>query len=339
MKVTLRDVAETANVHFGTASCVLNGARGSTRVSPATRQRILESAQKLGYVPNRIAQQLRTRKSKVIGLLVGGLENLFFARMVSVCSEELERRGYDVILVMRRADQPEDLHLLEALISRQIDGMLVWSETNTEIRERLRWGDMTTTVLMGYPLEYRDSFAADAPEGVRMALDHLLGVGCRRIGYFAPEVGLHRTGDERYVTYKQWVAEHNLPELVYSFDGPTYNLRVSRERAEQLATEPDRPDGLFCMNDMVAMGAMSGLMRKGIRIPHDMAVVGFDDLPMSAELEIPLTSVHFPIQEICMRAIDVLLQRINESQSNIDHGALFNERVKMKLQVRDSSMK
>ncbi len=337
MKVTLRDVAETANVHFGTASCVLNGARGSTRVSPATRQRILDTAQKLGYVPNRIAQQLRTRKSRVIGLLVGGLENLFFARMVSVCSEELERRGFDVILVMRRSDQPEDLHLLEALISRQIDGMLVWSETNTEIRERLRWGDMSTTVLMGYPLEYRDSFAADAPGGVRMALDHLRDVGCKRIGYFAPDIGLHRAGDERYVTYKQWVAEHKLPELVYSFNGPSYDVHLSRERAERLAEEPDRPDGLFCMNDMIAVGVLSGLRRKGVNVPQEMAVVGFDDLPMSAELELPLTSVHFPTREICMRAIDVLLERINEAQSSTEHGALYNERIPMSLKVRASS--
>src|SRR5579859_1389778 len=119
LRTTLRDIAHHAQVHTSTVAHVLNGAGGNTRVSPETRKRVLAAAAALGYSANRAAQQLKTGRSRVIGLLVGDLENPFFARMVALCSEAIERQGYDIILAMRRDKDVNDLHLLQGLASRQ----------------------------------------------------------------------------------------------------------------------------------------------------------------------------------------------------------------------------
>src|SRR5579871_4050789 len=158
-KTTLRDIARRAHVHQATVAHVLNGAGGNTRVSDETRSRVLEAARELGYTANRAAQQLKTGRSNVVGLLVGPLENPFFAHMVSLCGEELARNGFDMVLAMRQENEVNDLHLLQGLVSRQLDGLLLWSETNTEVRERVQQPDMAVTVIMGYQVPGRDCVA------------------------------------------------------------------------------------------------------------------------------------------------------------------------------------
>jgi LacI family transcriptional regulator len=319
MRVTLREIARQANVHLGTASYILNGAGGSTRVSDETRRRVLEVADSLGYRANRAAQQLRTRRSGVVGLLTGGLENPFFARLVSLCSAELERAGYDVVLATRRRDESNDLHLLQALSARQLDGILVWSETPTEVRERIQRPDMSNAVILGLQVPGRDSVAAEMPRAIRDALDHLADQGYQRIGYFAPELALNREGDPRHGVYLEWVSERGRRSYVYSYDGAAYDVSAARARAEALAdaircpdSSPDEtPDALLCFNDLAAIGVMMGLRRRGLQVPADVALVGCDDLPLAAELDVPLTTVAYPLADMAAQAVRLLLERID----------------------------
>ncbi len=310
MKTTLREIARQANVHISTVSYILNGARSTTRVSENTRQRVLEVAERLGYTPNRAAQQLRTRRSRIIGLLVGGLENPFFARMVSLCSEALERQGYDVVLAARRSDEANDLHLLQALISRQLDGILLWSETVTEVRERAQQPDMATTIVLGYPIPGRDCVAANLEVGVRTAMEHLQSQGHTRIGYFAPLQAIGHEGDPRHDIYCRYMQEQGNAPRICSYEGSAFDVAAARRRAETLADDPQRPDALLCFNDMAAIGALMGLRRKGLRVPQDMALVGCDDLPLAAELDVALTSIHYPLEEMCRLAVTMLMERI-----------------------------
>lgn len=275
-------------------------------------------AAQLGYSVNRAAQQLKTQRSRVVGLLVGGLENPFFARMVSLCAETLEQRGYDIVLAMRRRDEASDLHLLQALASRQLDGILLWSETFTEVRERVQKPDMINTVVLGFQIPERDSVAAALEGGVLAALEHLKARGCERIAYLAPRVSIHRPGDLRYDCYCQWVASQGQKPLLYAFDGPAFDIGCARECAERIAEEKQRPDALLCFNDMVAMGALMGLRRKGVSVPAQIALVGCDDLPMVAQLDVPLTSIAYPLEEMCHLAVAQLLERIEAKESPED---------------------
>ncbi|CCW35959.1 transcriptional regulator, LacI family [Chthonomonas calidirosea] len=309
-KPTLREIARLANVHYATASYVLNGARSSTRVSEETRQRVLAAARELGYTVNRAAQQLRTRRSHVVGLLVGGLENPFFARMVSLCAIALERRGYEFILNTRRADESNDLHLLETLNSRRPDGMILWCETPTQVLERAQQPDMENVVVIGYLVPNRDSVRALFTTGLQEAVDHLCERGYRRIGYVAPASAVARN-DVRGQFYNQFAEKNGQAPLVYTYPGTAYDVGAARACAEQIADDPQRPDALLCFNDMTALGVLSGLRRKGIRVPQDMGLVGCDDLPLISQLDLPLTTLSYPLEEICNAAVNMLMERLN----------------------------
>lgn len=314
MRVTLHEIARRANVHYSTASTVLNGARGSTRVSDATRRRVLEAADSLGYSVNRAAQQLRTRRSRVIGLLTGGLENPFFARMVSLCSEALEREGYDVILATRRRDESSDLHLLQTLLERRIDGLLFWNETVTESYEHLQRPGLGSVVVLGMSVPGCDGVAALLDAGVTEALRHLRETGRRRIGYLAPEVAVGRQGDPRYDIYCRLMVEWGMETRVYAYEGAAFDLGSARQRTEDIGNGGDLPDALLCFNDTAAVGALMGLRRAGLRVPEDVALVGCDDLPIASQMDVPLSSVAYPLAEMCRLAVERLLSRMGAAE-------------------------
>lgn len=315
---TLREIAHRANVHYATASTILNGARSSTRVSDETRRRVLAVADELGYSANRAAQQLKTRKSRVVGLLTGGLENPFFARMVSLCCEAFEQEGYDVLLTTRRRDEASDLHLFDTLVSRQLDGVLLWSETDTQVVERIAAEPALAArvVVMGLQIPPCDGAAASLYGGIAAALEHLREQGCGRIGYFAPYAALHRRGDPRHELYLSTMAHWGCPARVYAFEGAAYDVAAARGRAEEMAEDfaklspSERPDALLCLNDTVAFGALMGLRRRGVRVPEDVSLVGCDDLPLAAQLDVPLTTVAYPLADVCRAAARMLLERV-----------------------------
>lgn len=342
-KVTLREVAHKAQVHYATASTVLNDSKGSTRVSQETCQRIFQAAEELGYRVNRAAQQLRTQRSRVAGLLTGDLENPFFAHMVSLCSEALEGEGYDVVLATRRRDERSDMHLLESLLSRQIAGVLIWSETFTEVREKLRRRGAANVVVMGMNIPGYDSVAAVLENGVAQALTHLKEQGYSRIGYFAPSRMLNRRGDPRDLIYREKMAEWGRPERIISYEGTAFDVAAARAAAETLAESmaqmpaDERPDALFCFNDMNAFGVMMGLRRKGLRIPEDVALVGCDNLPLAMQLDVPLTTIDYPLEAVCQSAVRLLVSRIREAHDSLPPESRHTELLQTRLVVRESS--
>lgn len=325
-------------MHYATASTVLNGSKGSTCVSEATAQRVLKAAQELSYKVNRSAQQLKTRRSSVVGLLTGDVENPFFARMVSVCSAALERAGYDVILASRRREDFSDFHLLESLLSRDLAGVLLWSETFTEVRERIVKSGMRNVAVMGINIEGYDSVGGSMDAGVTAALDHLHDQGYSRIAYFAPEKMLHRRGDPRDEIYREKMAEFGQEEMIISYDGSVADVGAARVAAEELARRPksERPDALFCFNDMNAFGAIMGLRRQGLKVPDDIAIVGCDNLYIASQLDVELTTIDYPLESVCTNAVEMLLGRINAE----DAAEPSPPRVKLlqtSLVVRESS--
>jgi len=345
VKVTLRDVALQAQVHYATASTVLNGSKGSTRVSEETCRRVLKTAEELGYKVNRTAQQLKTQRSNVVGLLVGDLENPFFAHMVSLCSEALEREGYDVVLTTRRQDAGSDLHLLDSLLSRQLAGVLIWSETLTEVHDKVHQRGINNVVVMGMDIPGYDRVAGVMEQGIEEALEHLRAEGHTRIGYFAPRRVLNRPGDQREEIYRERMAAFGQRAQIISYEGNAFDVTAARAAAEALADRmlgqsvEDRPDALFCFNDMNAFGAMMGLRRKGMIVPDDMALVGCDNLPLAMHLDVPLTTIDYPLQTVCQTAVRMLVNRIQESQDSLPESPLHTELLATRLVVRESSLR
>jgi LacI family transcriptional regulator len=298
-------------------------------------------ADQLGYQPNRAAQQLKTSRSNVVGLLVGDLENPFFARLVSLCTTALEEAGFDSVLAMRRQGEVSDMHHLQALASRQADGLIVWSETDTEIRAWLEGSAQErNVVILGHKVPGCDSVDASLATGVREALGHLLARGCRRIGYLAPDSSLESTGDPRPGVYREVMRHAGLPERIYSFAGVGHSPEAACRRAEEIARlAPEvRPDALFCFNDLTAIGALLGLRRQGLQVPEDIALVGCDGLPLAAQMDVPISSIVYPLEEMCRKAVELVRTRI-ECRADPDHAPLAIRHISFRapLAVRESS--
>jgi LacI family transcriptional regulator len=289
---------------------------------------------------------LKTRRSHVVGLLTGSLENPFFAHMVSVCSKALEQGGYDVILATRRRDESSDLHLLESLLSRDLAGVIIWSETLTEVRERVQQSGIANVVVMGMDIPGYDSVAGMLEQGIEQALDHLYTQGYTRIGYFAPRSALNRLGDPREAVYRSQIAAHGHQPRIISYEGNAFDIAAARIAAEALADRmanaalEDRPDALFCFNDMNAFGAMMGMRRRGLRVPEDIALVGCDNIPLGMNLDVPLTTIDYPLEAMCEAAVQLLMKRISVSHTSPENPLLpHTEFLKTHLVVRESSPK
>jgi LacI family transcriptional regulator len=339
VKTTIREIARQAKVHHGTVSIILNGSRGGTRVSEDTRQRVMAVASQLGYQPNRAAQQLRTSRSNVVGLLVGDLENPFFARLTSLCTAALEEAGFDSVLAMRRPGEISDMHHLEALASRQVDGLIVWSETDTEIRAWLAQSPRSeNVVILGQQVPGYDSVDASLATGALDALEHLMAQGRQRIGYLAPRSSLDSTGDPRPGACREMSRRTGRLIPVYSFSGVGHSPEAACRRAEEIAMlDPKvRPDALFCFNDLTAIGALLGLRRGGLRVPEDIMIVGCDGLPLAAQMDVPLSSIVYPLEDMCREAVALLKVRI-ASGSGEDAPPPRHQSFPARLAVRASS--
>jgi len=306
-------------------------------VSEATKNRVIQAAHDLDYTVNRSAQQLRTRRSTVVGLLTGDLENPFFAHMVAACSAALEVAGYDIILASRHRDEYGDSHLLDSLLSRDLAGVMVWSETLTEVRERIAKSGLTNVVVLGLSIPGYDCVHGLMDPGVTAAYNHLRDEGSRKIAYFAPSQFLNREGDSRHRIYLEKMAEFGQREMVISYPGSPSDIGAAFAAAEAVAKWPatERPDAIFCFNDMNAVGAMMGLRRAGLRVPDDIALVGCDNLQISAQLDIPLTTVNYPLDGICESAARLLVARI-DAGPQVSHKPR-TEHLDTSLVVRESS--
>ena len=309
-RTTLQHVAAEANVHVATAAVILNGARSSTVVSTVTRQRVVDVAARLGYRPNRAAQALRRQKSMAVGLSAGPVQNPFFAEMATFCEGFLVDAGYELVMSMDAGRYLDDRAHLETLVDRGVDGIIVWSERETEGRRLLEQGLGCPAVIFGYPSARVDSVTADFGGGARMAVEHLLATGKRRVGYLCPSESLMLwSGNLRLQAFCDAATQHGVMPAVLSYESTLGDVSRAREAAEAIGRSPERPDGLLCFNDLVAIGAMMGLRRAGLRVPEDIAVIGFDDIPLAAQLDIPLTTIDLPLLEICRSAVDLLLRR------------------------------
>jgi LacI family transcriptional regulator len=318
---------------MATAAVVLNGARSSTVVSTETRQRVLEAAAQLGYRPNRAAQTLRRQRSMTVGLAAGPVQNPFFAEMATLCERFLLDAGYELVMAMDAGRFLDDSVLLETLCARGVDGLIMWSERETAGRRSLEEGIGCPAVLFGFPSAHVDSVTTDFGLGARLAVQHFLDIGCRRVGYFCPSEALSLwSGNLRLRAFCDTAREGGVSPAVLPYESTLGDVSRAREAAETLGRSPDCPDALLCFNDLAAIGAMMGLRRAGRRIPEDVAVIGFDDIPLVSYTNPPLTTVRMSAAEVGATAFEALFGLIGGERLE---GSVYQ--VPTKLIVREST--
>ncbi|MGR7023134.1 LacI family DNA-binding transcriptional regulator [Geodermatophilus sp. URMC 62] len=333
MPASIRDVAEHAGVSVGTVSNVLNRPEV---VSGPTRERVLSAITALGFVRNESARQLRAGHSRTIGLVVLDIANPFFTDVARGVDDVVDPAGLAVILC-NSDDRPEkEAAHLDVLAEQRVQGVLITptAELSPHLDSLRRRGVPVVLVDRRAPTADQCAVAVDDVLGGRLAAEHLLERGHRRIAFIGGASGLPQV-QERHAGVVAAVREASGDDDALLVLSPEHlTVDGGREAAARIVGLPAarRPTAAVCANDLLALGVLQEMVRQGVRVPEDFAIVGYDDIDFAAAAAVPLTSVRKPRQELGRRAAELLLA---ESQEGHRHEQLVFD---PELVVRESSM-
>jgi LacI family transcriptional regulator len=310
-RVTLRDVARVANVHPGTASRALNE---DTRalVNEDTARRVLEAAEKLGYRPNPIARGLKTNRSYTIGVLIPDLTNPLFPPILRGIEDRLEESGYTPLMANTDNDPERERIDWHAMRARQVDGIVAATARRDHqlLDDLLEAGIPLVLVNRRAPDSGVPSATADDRQGIRLAVEHLAGLGHKRIAHIAGPLELS-TGLDRHEGFHEAMRDLGLepdPGLVV-----VTRAFTEAEGARACAELLDRgggPTAIVAANDLIALGCYDVFAERGLVCPDDISVVGFNDMPFAGRFQPPLTTIRIPHYEIGMAAAELMLERL-----------------------------
>jgi LacI family transcriptional regulator len=331
--VTIRDVARAAGVSVATVSRVLN--RKDT-VTAQTERRVREVIRRLEYVPHGGARSLTTRRTHVIGVVLPEMYGDFFSEIIRGIDRVARPRGYHVLVSGSHSDAEETEAVLHALHGR-VDGLvLMMPGPGAEPLARSLPRGTPVILLNGPPGSGHPTVSVDNRAGARLAVDHLLDLGHRRIALIGgPEDNADAA--ERRLGYREALAARGIEpdeRLELPGDFREDSGFAAGEELVRRAWKGDAPTAVFAANDAMAIGCLAGLRSKGRQVPEDLSLVGFDDVPNARFLTPALTTVRVPIAEVGGRAMERLLGTIDEQTGE---GAL-REVVAPTLSIRDSTL-
>ena len=324
------DVAKLAGVSRTTVSFVLNDVPG-VKISEETRQRVLQAARELDYYPTAAARSLASGKTHRIGLILGeGQERLgadaFLPAFLQGVTASVHRRGY-LLMVQLAEDVPSHEAYARLIREQQVDGLILSGPSSDDPLLPQLAEEQFPLILHGR-LNGQDLPCVDVDNraGAYQVVSHLISLGHRRIGFISNAPLSYSGTQDRFAGFKLALAEHDLsydPDLVGT---AAFLPEAGRAAMQQLLDLPERPTAVFAASDVVALGAMSAIHSAGLRIPHDIAVVGFDDIFLAAHAHPPLTTVRVPAYGLGWTAAEVLIALI-EGDDDVSSVTLETELV------------
>lgn len=312
MAVSVREVAAAAAVSVGTVSNVLNRPE---KVAPATVERVLRAIDELGFVRNDAARQLRAGRSRSIGLIVLDVGNPFFAEVARGAADRAAEAGLSVLLGNSdESVQREDAYL-ELFREQRVNGILV-TPVDGDLDRLVRLRDRGMSVVLVDREEAPGGFPAvfvDDVEGGYLAAGHLLAQGRRRLAYVGGALAIRQVAD-RLEGARRAVAEVRGATLEV-IEMPALTVLRGREAGALLRARPaaERPDAVFAANDLLAVGILQALSLMGdVRVPDDVALIGYDDIDFASAAVVPLSSIRQPAYRIGHSAVELLLTELGE---------------------------
>lgn len=332
---TIRDVAARAGVSTATVSRAL---RGGTGVEPATRAKVEEAARELRYRPSGVARSLKLRSTQTIGLIVTDIENPFFPQLVRAVEDGARELGYAVILADGRRDPEREIQSLEVLVGRQVDGLIIASSAITE--RHASWFEdarCPVVVVNGRPPSGSvPTVLSDHRSGGRLVGEHLRELGHRQLVYVGTDDAFNNASEDRLAGLRDALAGSDARVESVLGDG---SVEAGELAALQALARWPATTAFACYNDLTAVGTLRGLRSRGLRVPEDVSVVGFDDVPFARFVEPPLTTVHQPTDEIGRWAAATLISMIARGHAGPDPDAVGEpeRRMPVELVVRGST--
>jgi DNA-binding LacI/PurR family transcriptional regulator len=309
-KPTINEVAERAGVSKSLVSLVM---RGAPNVSDSKREAVLRVATELGYRPNAVARSLVEGRTRVIGVMLSDLHNPFFAEVVDGIEAEASRRGYRALMSTGQRVPAREAEAIETFLELRTDGVIVAGPSlpNQAIVAAARSAPL---VVVGRAMRSTsvDSVTDDDREGAGLAVEHLVELGHRRIACI--DGGQGAGSVPRRKGYRQAMIRAGLEQHVRVAPGAFTEEGGHRAMQELLDEEP-RPTAVCAANDLAAIGAMNAIEDRGLRVPDDISVVGYDNTALAALRHVRLTTINQPRFQIGEEAVAVLVERIQEGRT------------------------
>ncbi len=320
---TMKDVAQRAGVSVATVSRVLNN---HARVDPTLRERVLKAMETLQYRPNRVAQRLRAGAGGVIGLIISDIENPFFVSVVRGVEDMAYEHGISVVLCNSDENPTKQQMYIGVMKAEDVAGLIITPNAETDDSIGSLVNSKMAVVFMDRRVQGVDvdSVTVDSASGTRDAVQHLIKLGHRRIGMVSG-TSLISTGRERYEAFLSALNEAGIrsePELIRP---GRFSLQSGYQLTLELLALPKSPTAIFAANNMLALGTLQALHERGVRVPEEIAVVGFDDLPWASALWPPLTTVAQPTYQLGHEAARLLLRRIASPDAPLESVILKTE--------------
>ncbi len=330
--VTLVEIAEAAQVSIGTVSRVLNQREGTIKISQATRERVLEVAERLGYEPNPFASALKTQRTNVIGVIMRDISDPFLSLVVRFLQKEAHAEGFELLIGHSALDSATARRQLNIMLTRWFDGLFLLGNVPGDaalLQELARRQKPFVAVACGAGVD-APLVTVNDEKGTELALDYLFQLGHRRIAFLGDivHVGVH----DRLARFQGWMQAQAIWQEAYVYSSITTRAAAARQ-VRDLLKLVSPPTALFCASDALALGAFSGVWQSGKLVPNDFSVVGFDDIEESAELFPALTTVRQPVAEIARQALALLLAKIARGDAEPHQQRLV---IEPELIVRDS---
>lgn len=328
-EVTIFDVAQEAGVSYATVSRVINN---KDHVKPDKRERVLRAMTKLGYVVNQQARSLAGGKSQVVGLVVPGIDTSYIGEIIRGIDEELAQASYDLMLYTSHRRKTRESTYVATLTQGLADGLLlVLPRDPGAYIETLRRRRFPFVLIDHQGVDERGpAVGATNRCGGYTATRHLLDLGHRRIGFITGALDL-RCSTDRLAGYQDALVEFGVafePALVREGD---FLQPLGYRGARELLALPVRPTAIVSSNDVMAFGVMEAVREYGLRIPADISIIGFDDIPQASHVHPPLTTIRQPLEQMGRMATRMLLDLISDPATEAARIELPTE-----LVIRDS---
>lgn len=310
---TMLSVAELASVSIATVSRVINAPE---RVAPQTRERVLQAMRQLGYSYNAVAGSLSRQRTMTLGLIIPTITNPIFAESTRGVQEFATSQNYALLIGNTDYQADAEERLVRTFRQHRVDGMIVTS-SHAESPALLAAQEFGIPVVLTYSSRTRSSLPSvgvDNAAGAATAVGYLARLGHRRIGMLAGTFSASDRSYARYEGYRAGLAAHNItpdPALLVEV---AYTLAQGAVGLLRLLDQPDPPTAVFCSNDILAFGAIRAAFDRGLRVPEDVSIIGFDDSPMAAITNPRLTTISQPAYEMGYRACDMLCALIDDAQ-------------------------
>lgn len=315
-RVTVRDVARAARVHYSTVSRVMSP-RTRDQITEGVAKRVLKAAERLGYRTNALAASLRTRRSRVIGIIIPYIDSPLYPPILLAIEEILNEQGYVAIISSTQNDPAREERVLAEMMARQVDGLIVGTATRHDpvVKDWVQRGAPLVMINRTDQTGEAPSIVVDDLLGVGLVVDHLVELGHNAIGHIAGPQQLS-TGGARSQGFRKAMARHGLRAHAGAITvAEDFTREAGRRACHSLLNQSPKITAIAAANDLLALGCYEALQERNLSCPKDLSITGYNDSAFVDLLRPPLTTVRIPQREIGIQAARLLVEKIEGRQA------------------------